>query len=232
MELIYNNFCFNIKNNSINCIMGNDINLEKLKDTCKYINNIELVIHPVANQILCNSIDEELTYAFKQSHQKNQNKIINSLKLVGLDNSYINRKIKSLSNSELYLVCLASILIKNPKVIILDNPNIYLDVKKLNNLLKIIRIIKRKYNKTIIIFSNDSDFVHSISDYIFVINNNRIVKEGNKYKIFMDEKCLKTCKIKNPQIVEFEKKVLNKKNINIGLRDNINDLIKDIYYYK
>ena len=232
MELIFNQYCFDIKNCGINCIMGNGINLEDFKDACKYSNNVELIIQPVTNQILYKTVKKELTYAFNQSNHRNNEKILDSLKLVGLNNQIINKKIESLSSSELYLISLASQLIKNPKIIILDNPNAYLDLKNINNFLKIIRTIKRRYNKTIIIFSNDSDFVNSISDYIFIINDKKIIKEGNKYDIFIDDITLKSCQIKVPKIIEFEKKVLNNKSINIGFRDNVNDLIKDIYYYK
>ena len=119
----------------------------------------------------------------------------------------------------------------NPQIIILDSPNIYLDLKNINNFLKIIRTIKRRYNKTIIIFSQDSNFVHGIADYLFIIDNNNIIAEGNKYIIFNNEELLKNNKIKIPNIIEFEKLILKSKNINLKRRDNINDLIKDICFY-
>ena len=212
--------------------MGSGIKLEELIDACKYVDSVELIIQPVINQTLYKNVEKELTYAFEQSNHHNSTKILDSLKLVGLPSSYINKKISSLSNSELYLISLASLFIKNPKIIILENPNSYLDSKNLNNFLKIIRTIKRRYKKTIIIFSNDSDFVNLVSDYIFIINNETVIKEGNKYEIFMDDQILKKCQIKVPKIVEFEKTVLKNKGIKMAIRDNINDLIKDIYYFK
>ena len=232
MELVFENYNFNIKNNSINCIIGTGINLSLLEYACKYVDSVKLVVQPVINDILYETVKQELFYALEQSKHKNTNKIIDSLILVGLDSTYLNKKINTLSSSEQYLIKLASVLLINPKIIILDSPNTYLDNKKYLNLLKIVRTIKRRYNKTIIIFSNDSDFIHAIADYIFVINEKGVIKEGNKYEIFTNKKLLKKCQISVPKIINFENKVLNIKGIKIGYKDNINDLIKDIYYYK
>ncbi len=231
MELIFENYNFNIKNNNINCIMGNGIDFHKLEDACVYTKSVGIVIHPVINEILYKTVFEELTCSFNKSNHFNNKIILDSLKMVGLNNNYINKLIQELSSSELYLIKLASILITNPEIIILDSPNIYLDLKYLNNFLKIIRTIKRRYNKTIIIFSNDSDFVHSIADYLFIIDSKNIVAHGNKYNIFKNEGLLKKFKIKTPNIIEFEKLIIRTKKVNIRLRDNINDLIKDICYY-
>ena len=231
MELIFDKYNFSIKNNSINTIMGNGINYNLLEDACLSNHNIGIIIHPVLNEILYKTVKEELTNSFKTSNHNDNKIILNSLKMVGLSNNYITKTIEELSSSEIYLIKLASILIKNPQIIILDNPNIYLDLKNLNNFLKIIRTIKRRYNKTIIIFSNNSNFVHNISDYLIIINKDKIIAQGNKYEIFNNEQILKENKIKIPNIIEFEKLVKNNKNINIGLRDNTNDLIKDICYH-
>ena len=232
MELIFKQYHFDIKTGSINCIMGKGIDLEEFTYACQSIKKIEILIQPVINQLLYKDVKRELTSSFNKSNNKNNNIILDALKMVGLNSTYINRKINSLSSSELFLIKLASILIINPKIIVLENPTVYLDSKKVNNFLKIIRTIKRRYNKTIIIFSDNSDFVHNISDYIFIINEKDIISEGNKYDVFNDYKRLKLCHIKPPKIIEFEQKALKNKNINLGVRDNINDLIKDIYYNK
>ena len=231
MELIFDKYNFHIKNNNINCIMGNGIDFQKLEDACILAEDVGIIIQPVINEIIYKTVLEELTHSFEHSKHYDSKIILNSLKMVGLSNDYIDKYINELSSSELYLIKLASILITNPKIIILDNPNVYLDLNYLNNFLKIIRTIKRRYNKTIIIFSNDSNFIYSIADYLFIIDKYKIINQGNKYEIFNNEAFLKHSKIKTPDIIEFEKLVNKNKNINIGLRDNINDLIKDICFY-
>lgn len=158
--------------------------------------------------------------------------IKNALKMVGLGNRYLDRKIDTLSQSELKKVALASVLALNPKVIVLDEPTTNLDNSSKNNLIKIIRILKNRFHKTIILTSKDIDLIHKVSDYIYVLSNGKIVKSGTKYEIFTDFEILKKYHISMPKVIEFSKLVLDKKNIKLGYRDEINDLLKDIYRFK
>ena len=127
MELIFSNYNFHIKNNSINCIMGNGIDFKALEDACLNTKSVGIITHPVINEIIFKKVFEELNYSFEQSNHLDNKIILNSLKMVGLPTNYIDKKIENLSSSELYLIKLASLLISNPQIIILDNPNIYLD---------------------------------------------------------------------------------------------------------
>ena len=164
------------------------------------------------------------------NYKKTKKRIMDSLKMVGLDSSFINRKIKTLSDSERFMVALATTLSINPKVLVLDDPTCFLDESKKDNLYKLIKLMKIKYNKTIVILSNDTDFILRVADYIYVINNNKILVHGNKYDVLTSSK-LKNTNINIPDIIKFQKMFENKTKIKLEYRDNVNDLIKDIYYY-
>ena len=164
------------------------------------------------------------------NYKKTKKRIMDSLKMVGLDSSFINRKIKTLSDSERFMVALATTLSINPKVLVLDDPTCFLDESKKDNLYKLIKMMKLKYNKTIVILSNDTDFILRVADYIYVINNNKILIHGNKYDVLTSSK-LKNTNINIPDIIKFQKMFENKTKIKLEYRDNVNDLIKDIYYY-
>ena len=98
------------------------------------------------------------------------------------------------------------------------------------NLIKLLRIMKVRYKKTIIILSDDADFILKVSDYIYVLDNNKVLVHGDKYEVFSNSK-LNGLEIPIPAIIEFSKKFSAKSKIPILKRDNVNDLIKDVYYY-
>ena len=177
------------------------------------------------------TVEEHMAYQLSvYNYKKSKKRIIDSLKMVGLDSSFINRKIKTLSDSERFMVALATTLSINPKVLVLDDPTCFLDESKKDNLYKLIKLMKLKYNKTIVILSNDTDFILRVADYIYVLNNNKILIHGNKYDVLTSSK-LKNTNINIPYIIKFQKMFENKTKIKLEYMDNVNDLIKDIYYY-
>ena len=91
--------------------------------------------------------------------------------------------------------------------------------------------MKQRYNKTIIILSYNLDFLIEISDYLYVINEGQKIFEGTKQDVFKNDKILEKNGIRSTKTIEFSKLVEKEKGIKIGYRDNINDLIKDIYFY-
>lgn len=196
--------------------------------------NIGLVFEFPEEQFFNTTVKKEIEFGlkyFKYKTDKIDARVSDALKMVGLDDSYLSRDPFSLSSGEKRKVAIASILAFNPKVVILDEPTIGLDSNSKDNLVKLIKILKNKYQKTIIVVSHDVDLLHKLVDHLFVIYNKEIVMQGNKYDVFKEVDKLKKYGLCVPKIIEFSNKVLVEKQIKMGYRDDINDLIKDIYRY-
>lgn len=214
-----------------NIIMTNQINKENLN---KLRPNIGLVYQNPEEQFFLDTVKKEIEFTLDNLNYKTKDKqkrIEDSLKLVGLNNDILYRNPHTLSNGEQRRLSLAIALSFNPKILILDEPTLELDEASKKQLIKIIKMMKLRYKKTIIIFSKDTDFVHAISDYIYILNNSKVVLEGDKYEVFTNTKILKQNNLKKPNLIEFVDLVENKKNVKIGYRDDINDLMKDVYRY-
>ena len=169
--------------------------------------------------------------SFNYRTNEKEKRVSDALKMVGLDDSYLERDPFKLSNGEKRKVAIASILVFNPKIIVFDEPTIGLDYDSKKNLIKLIRLLKNRYNKTIIIISHDIDFIHSISDYVILLDNGQVILTGNKYDTLGNPAVLKKYNLPVPKVIEFSYKVLKNKGIKMGYRDDINDLLKDIYRY-
>lgn len=190
--------------------------------------NVGLVYQNSERQFSFATVREEIEFVLNKFHYSNSSidkRIIDSLKMVGLDESYLKRSPFCLSVGEQKKVSLAIALSYNPKIVLLDEPTLGLDGEGKRHLIKLLRMMKLRYNKTIVIVCSDTDFLHQIADYIYVLEDGSIFLEGDKYKVFSTE----SLDIRLPKIMEFSNIVKAKKGINLGYRDDIDDLAKDIY---
>ena len=151
------------------------------------------------------------------------------IKILDLDKNKLNKELYLLSESEINKVLLGSVIIQNKEIIILDSIDSSLDYKSKSLLIKFLRNLKVRYGKTILIGSNDTDFIHSVCDEVLILNDKPIIMD--KYNLFTNENIIKNSKIEIPKLIEIPNLIYKKKNIKIGYRDDIKDLIKDIYRY-
>ena len=206
-----------------------------IKPTYGEIKNNETIGYLFQNtksSFFCETVKEEIemsaithNYKIKQLNKR----VKDVLKILNLKEDILNRNPMTLSNNETKLVGLASILIYNPKILILDEPTNNLDDKTKKELLVLLKMLKNRYHKTIIIVSHDMEFIHKLVDNIIVLNNGEIVLHGNKYQVFSNTRILKKYGLLAPKIMLFRERVLNRKGIRLEYRDEINDLIKDIF---
>lgn len=236
---VFKKLNMNIKN-SVNCIIGaNGVGKTTLLDLISgdlNCNSIELPKRVKIGYIkgepefVCDTVREELIFSMMEHNYKvSEKRIIDVLLMVGLDVEYIDKKINLLSLSNKRLLSLACALIYNPNLILMDNFTEELDDFNKNKVIKLIKLLKTKFNKTFIIASNDLEFVNKVADEVFVLYNKKVIMHGSKYDVFKREDELKKYGVDTPNIIKFENLTLKKKNIRLGYRDEINDLIKDIY---
>lgn len=217
-----------------------DIASFKLEENAKIKNindlrvKVGLVFQFPEEQFFCNTVKKEIEFGmscFGFKTKSMSKRIVDALLMVGLDDSYLERDPLTLSHGEMRLVAIASILAFNPAIIVLDEPTIGLDAPSKKSLIRLIKMLKSRFNKTIIVVSHDTDLLLKISDEVSVLEDGKIVLNGDKYEVFSNEKIMKRNNIKVPDLIKFSNLVKKKKGIKIGYRDEINDLIKDIYRY-
>ena len=176
------------------------------------------------------TVGKEISFAMHQFDYKTKKgdlRVVDALKLVGLDDSYLDLDPMSLNIRDAKKVALACILIYNPKIIILDEFTNGLTTADKNDLVRILRVLKNKYRKTIILLSKDTSFCYQISDHIYLMSLTRLARHG-KRNILEDEELMSEVNLPVPSIAAFVN-ACNNKGHEINHYTNILDLIKGVY---
>ena len=203
----------------------------------KYIKNINKLrmnvgyIKENPNEFLFNKrVIDELNFGikyFKYKLNKQSIRIQEALTLVGLTEDYLYKEVNSLSLNEKKRLSIASSLIFNPSIIVLEEPIMFLTYKDKEKLIKLIHILKTKYKKTIIIITKDTNLTYEVSDEVLLFSDGELVESGGK-ELLTQDKLISKIKCDIPEIVKFIN-VSNKMNANLTYTSNILDLIKEVY---
>ena len=178
------------------------------------------------------TVREELAFGLEKYNYKLnelEKRINDSLKMVGLPESYLDNNPHTLSSGEKFLLSIAITLVLNPKLIIIDEISTYLDSISENYLIKLLKKIKNNYKKTIIVFTDDIDFIIRLADNYIILKKGKITSSASVKELIKNYDKVKSAHIEIPKIIEFINTVKKKKNISLELTYDIKELMKDIY---
>ena len=153
-------------------------------------------------------------------HLKLNNRIESFFLMLELDKKLLNKKINTISKTDLKFVLLIYAMLKNYKTIIFDHMDANMSYKDKKRLLNFIRKIKND-NLNFIFLSKDLEFLYKITNHLIIINDNKII-----YDDLIDDAY--TLEELDSKIINFIK-LANKKGANLIYTFDRKELLKDIY---
>lgn len=102
---------------------------------------------------------------------KPKNKDFKELEIVGLEKSeYLDREVnKTLSGGELKRIEIATVLARNSKIMIFDEPEAGIDIWSFDNLIKVFKKLKRENKDGIIIIISHQKPILEIADRVIIL---------------------------------------------------------------
>ena len=139
-----------------------------------------------------------------------------ALKMVQLD-GFANRKISEMSGGQQQRVAIARAIVNKPDVLLLDEPLSALDMKLRKNMQVELRELQQELGITFVFVTHDQEEALAMSDWIFVMENGKVVQSGpptdiydepiNRYVAqFIGESNIHEAKMLDDYLVEFSNK--------------------------
>ena len=110
-------------------------------------------------------------------------KVIELLKMIELDETFLDRLPSELSGGQKQRICIARALAANPDLIICDEVTSALDQIVQEGILKLLQKLQKELGVTYIFITHDIATVKAISDEIVVMYQGEVVEQGLKSKI-------------------------------------------------
>ena len=173
-----------------------DKNHESIKNkSYKKPNNMQIIFQdPFSSlnpKMTIKNLLEDIFFIQKISDKR---KIEKEIKLIfrnlnlPVNNDFLNSYPSQLSGGQLQRISLARALLLKPKILICDESLNMLDASVKIEILELLRVLQEKMNLTIIFITHDLGIASRFCDRLLVMNQGKIVDEGESSKIFSKTK--------------------------------------------
>ncbi|MCV3210832.1 ABC transporter ATP-binding protein [Mesorhizobium sp. YC-39] len=117
------------------------------------------------------------------SGKKREARIVELLRMVELDGSYIDRMPSQLSGGQRQRVAIARALAADPELIICDEVTSALDQIVQADILKMLLDLQNRLGVSYLFITHDLEIVRAIADQVVVMNKGRIVEHGKRGEV-------------------------------------------------
>lgn len=209
---------------------GNIVSNKQQKNLKNIRKKVGLVFQFPEYQLFEETVLKDVAFGPKNFKIENpEEKAKEAMSLFKLGEKFYNKNPFLLSGGEMRKVAISGILASNPEVLILDEPTVGLDPLTKQDLVDLLKKINQENNKTVIIVTHDMDVVWQVATRVLVVDDNEIVYDGDKYKLFKNDELVKKHSLDMPEIIRILKQLQEKLNIKIDVyQDNLEDACKAI----
>ena len=158
-----------------------DRNKDQLQRIQMIYQSADTAMNP--RQTIAEIIGRPLEFYHGLSGLQKQERVLELLKMIELDESFYDRLPSELSGGQKQRVCIARALAADPEIIICDEVTSALDQIVQEGILKLLLNLQKDYNITYLFITHDIAVVNAISDEIVVMYQGAVIEQGLKSEI-------------------------------------------------
>jgi len=194
---------------------------------------VGIVFQNPENQLITMNVEHEIAFGLENlgiPREEIKKRIKEVVEITEIE-SIIDKAPFEISGGEQQRVAIASILVLEPKIIVLDEPTANLDplfAKKILNLLKKIQVEKKM---TVIISEHRMDLILPLVDDIILMKESEIIAHGPKDKI-INSNTFENLNINKPKIYSIFNELKNRNQFQQDIPVSIQDAISSLKMIK
>lgn len=167
------------------------------------------------DQLFSTTVEEDVAFApmnLGLDEKEIKNRVNEALSLVEML-EFKDRPIHHLSFGEQKRICIAGVLVMNPKILILDEPTAGLDPKYESSIMHLLNKLNKEKKITIIMATHMIDLIPLFIDRLYVLNKGRVFKTGTPLEVFSDPDMIEEAHLRLPYITHFIEELKKKDGI-------------------
>ena len=190
---------------------------------------VGIVFQNPENQLVAMNIEHEIAFGMENlgfSKEIIKQKLEEVIHLTEIEN-IIHKAPFEISGGEQQRVAIASILVLDPKLIILDEPTANLDPLFAYKILQLLKKIQKERKITIIISEHRMDLILPLIDEIILIKEGSIILHDTKELVINSEQ-FKTLPINKPKLFSIFNQLKEKQLYNKEIPDTMEKAIQEL----
>ena len=200
-------------------ILGRTISAQQKPEHLKSLRkDVGLVFQFPEYQLFEETILKDIAFGpknFGASEEEAVRRAREVIRVVGLDETMLERSPLDLSGGQKRRVAIAGILAMDPQVLVLDEPTAGLDPQGAQSMMQLFMNLNKQMKKTVLIVTHDMEHVLNYCDNVVVVDNGQILQTTSVHEFFRKTDLLKQLNILPPAIIR-TREMLNQRGFHLS----------------